>query len=436
MTFMQRSFTYILHNKRNNGIMLLLFLFITTFVLLGSHVIEFTGQIAEKLRENIGGVIYLYPNMANTDDMSGKKLFLTDEVVGEIRENEQIASFNLQKTGEVSSEYIEFIPGQNASENNNVGFAYSDTYSECNDYFIRERFILSEGRHITTEDEYAIIISNELAEYNDFSLGDTVSIAPAKLAMVNGAYVNLLQDTRDQVAATIVGIYIISEKQGGGELQPTAGRWENLLFTTHALLEQLDVALPEEYSSAAIFVKDPAMIDDTVKYVRNQCEFGKNECVIQKNTAGYDRVADNVLLVERIFRALLSGIVAVGIVVLLLFMKFHYKGRIKEFGILLSLGKSKAELSLQLFFELMVVFLPAFLLSAGVAAMISEAVIQELEKNVFEGITYMDTLVWKIYVAALVRIFIMELFLIIVSSFGLRLSILQICPQQILTRLE
>ena len=254
--------------------------------------------------------------------------------------------------------------------------------------------------------------------------------------MVNGAYVNLLQDTRDQVAATIVGIYIISEKQGGGELQPTAGRWENLLFTTHALLEQLDVALPEEYSSAAIFVKDPAMIDDTVKYVRNQCGFGKNECVIQKNTAGYDRVADNVLLVERIFRALLSGIVAVGIVVLLLFMKFHYKGRIKEFGILLSLGKSKAELSLQLFFELMVVFLPAFLLSAGVAAMISEAVIQELEKNVFEGITYMDTLVWKIYVAALVRIFIMELFLIMVSSFGLRLSILQICPQQILTRLE
>ena len=104
MTFMQRSFTYILHNKRNNGIMLLLFLFITTFVLLGSHVIEFTGQIAEKLRENIGGVIYLYPNIADTDDMNGKKLFLTDEVVGEIRENEQIASFNLQKTGEVSSE--------------------------------------------------------------------------------------------------------------------------------------------------------------------------------------------------------------------------------------------------------------------------------------------------------------------------------------------
>ena len=360
MMFMQRAFSYILHNKRNNGIMLLLFLFITTFVLLGSHVIEFTGQIAEKLRENIGGVIYLYPDITDKDDINVKKLLLTDEVVGEIRENEQIASFNLQKTGEVSSEYIEFIPGQNASENNNVGFAYSDTYSECNDYFIRERFILSEGRHITPEDEYAILISKELAEYNDLSLGDTISIAPSNLAVVNGTYVNLLQDTGDQVAATIVGIYNISEKQGGGELEPTVGRWENLLFTTHALLEQLNVALPEEYSSAAIFVKDPAMIDDTVKYVRNQCGFGKNECVIQKNTAGYDRVADNVLLVERIFRALLSGIVAVGTVVLLLFMKFRYKGRIKEFGILLSLGKSKAELSLQLFFELTIVFLPAF----------------------------------------------------------------------------
>lgn len=436
MTFMQRSFSYILHNKRNNGIMLSLFLFITTFVLLGSHVIEFTGQIAEKLRENIGGVIYLYPDITDKDDINVKKLLLTDEVVGEIRENEQIASFDLQKTGELSGEYIQFIPGQNASEDNNVGFAYSDTYSEYNDYFIREKFMLSEGRHITPEDEYAILISKELAEYNDLSLGDTISIAPAKLAVVNGTYVNLLQDTGDQVAATIVGIYNISEKQGGGELEPTVGRWENLLFTTHALLEQLNVALPEEYSSATIFVKDPAMIDDTVKYVKNQCGFGKNECIIQKNATGYERVADNVLLVERIFRALLGGIVAVGTVVLLLFMKFRYKGRIKEFGILLSLGKSKAELSLQLFFELTIVFLPAFLLSACVAAMISGAVIQELEKNVFQGITYMDTLVWKIYVVALARIFIMELFLIMASSFGLRLSILQICPQQILTRLE
>ena len=101
MTFMQRSFSYILHNKRNNGIMLSLFLFITTFVLLGSHVIEFTGQIAEKLRENIGGVIYLYPDITDKDDINVKKLLLTDEVVGEIRENEQIASFDLQKTGEL-----------------------------------------------------------------------------------------------------------------------------------------------------------------------------------------------------------------------------------------------------------------------------------------------------------------------------------------------
>ena len=79
MTFMQRSFSYILHNKRNNGIMLSLFLFITTFVLLGSHVIEFTGQIAEKLRENIGGVIYLYPDITDKDDINVKKLLLTDE---------------------------------------------------------------------------------------------------------------------------------------------------------------------------------------------------------------------------------------------------------------------------------------------------------------------------------------------------------------------
>lgn len=428
MTLIQRSITYIRRNKKSNGILFVLFMFITTFVLLGCNVIEFTGQLAENLREKIGAIIYIYPNT--------ERLFWTSQIVQEICENKEVDYLNLQKTGEVSSKYIEFVHGQNALDHSNVGFAYADTYSDFNDYFTRGIFKLVEGRHINPEDECAIIISDILSEYNDISLGDTVSVAPAEMAMVDSEYVNLLQDTEEQIDVTIVGIFTILEKQGEGELQLTAGRWENLVFTTHALLEQLDVALSEEYSSATIFVKDPVMTDGIIKYVRKLSGFRKNECIIQKNTTGYERVADNILLVKRIINVLLGGIVVVGTVVLFLFMKFNYKGRIKEFGILLSLGGSKAGLSLQLFIELIIVFLPAYVLSAGVAAMISGEIIQELEKSVFQGITYIGTPVWKIYVVTLERILSVELFLIMASSFGVRLSIMRLCPQQILTKLE
>lgn len=205
------------------------------------------------------------------------------------------------------------------------------------------------------------------------------------------------------------------------------------MFTTHTLLEQLNMALPEEYSAATIFVKDPAMTDDIIKYVRKQSGFGKNECIIQKNTTGYERVEDNILFVRKIVNALLSGIVVVGIIVLLLFMKFSYKGRIKEFGILMSLGKSKAELSLQLFLELMIVFLMAYLVAA---AIMSQEIIQELEKKVFEGISCIGVPVWKIYVITLLRILVVELLLMMASSLGFKLSILRFRPQQILTKLE
>ncbi len=436
MTLIKRSFIYIRRNKKSNSILFALFMFITTFVLLGCNIMEFTGHIAENLREKIGGIIYIYPNTVDMEDMGESKLVLSSQMIQEISENKQIGSVNLQKKGEVSSKDIEFIHGQNASENINAGFAYGDTHSELNDYFTREIFKLEEGRHISPEDKFAIIISDELAKYNGYSVGDTVSIAPAELAMIDSEYVNLLQDTEEQVIATIVGIYTILEKQGGGELQPTVGRWENLLFTTHTLLEQLNMALPEEYSAATIFVKDPAMTDDIIKYVRKQSGFGKNECIIQKNTTGYERVEDNILFVRKIVNALLSGIVVVGIIVLLLFMKFSYKGRIKEFGILMSLGKSKAELSLQLFLELMIVFLMAYLVAAGAAAIMSQEIIQELEKKVFEGISCIGVPVWKIYVITLLRILVVELLLMMASSLGFKLSILRFRPQQILTKLE
>ena len=145
---------------------------------------------------------------------------------------------------------------------------------------------------------------------------------------------------------------------------------------------------------------------------------------------------DNILFVRKIVNALLSGIVVVGIIVLLLFMKFSYKGRIKEFGILMSLGKSKAELSLQLFLELMIVFLMAYLVAAGAAAIMSQEIIQELEKKIFEGISCIGVPVWKIYVITLLRILVVELLLMMASSLGFKLSILRFRPQQILTKLE
>ncbi len=215
MTLIKRSFIYIRRNKKSNSILFALFMFITTFVLLGCNIMEFTGHIAENLREKIGGIIYIYPNTVDMEDMGESKLVLSSQMIQEISENKQIGSVNLQKKGEVSSKDIEFIHGQNASENINAGFAYGDTHSELNDYFTREIFKLEEGRHISPEDKFAIIISDELAKYNGYSVGDTVSIAPAELAMIDSEYVNLLQDTEEQVIATIVGIYTILEKQGG-----------------------------------------------------------------------------------------------------------------------------------------------------------------------------------------------------------------------------
>lgn len=60
MTLIKRSFIYIRRNKKSNSILFALFMFITTFVLLGCNIMEFTGHIAENLREKIGGIIYIY----------------------------------------------------------------------------------------------------------------------------------------------------------------------------------------------------------------------------------------------------------------------------------------------------------------------------------------------------------------------------------------
>lgn len=68
MTLIKRSFIYIRRNKKSNSILFVLFMFITTFVLLGCNIMEFTGHIAENLREKIGGIIYIYPNTVDMEE--------------------------------------------------------------------------------------------------------------------------------------------------------------------------------------------------------------------------------------------------------------------------------------------------------------------------------------------------------------------------------
>jgi ABC-type antimicrobial peptide transport system permease subunit len=263
-----------------------------------------------------------------------------------------------------------------------MGQVSANNYSALHPNFQDKILELIEGKHITTNDKNVLIISETLATLNGLSVGDTVTLSPAKLAQENGEFVDSLKENKTKVSAKIIGIFKEITPQADSAYQPTAGLRSNMLFSDHAFLTESGVANEGEYADGVSFyMVDPMHLDDVVNEVNQMDSIDWNSFFIRKDDFGYEKISAGLLTIQNLIKILLVCVSVVSAAVMILILTMRMRGRTNEAGILMSVGIPKKAILGQFVTEVVIVSVIAFVFSYFTADVISDKIASEIIRN-------------------------------------------------------
>ena len=357
----KRAFFYTTRKRGKTLILLLTLFVISTFVLTGLSILAATDQSALSLRQSVGGSIKLELDKDNRQNWTyqqgvGGTLVgytgtpITDADIEKVMSIKGIRSYNGVGDGSVFAMDFSFISGFSFGPGSDYSRLPSVSNSEYFNYFRRGAFKLVEGRHITPEDDHAVLISTALAERNGLKLGDTITVQCCYDA---GGYPN--------VSLKIVGIYKSTLNDGGFTTTSTDKR--NRLIIDHKAMQEIMMHDVIQYDNGVeFFVDDPRDIDKIAAQIQ-KLDLDWSCFKLTVDNTAYEAVASSLTAMQNMVTGLIIGIVIVSIGILALILNMWIKQRSHETGILLSIGVSKVKIVAQYILETLMIAVIAFGLS-------------------------------------------------------------------------
>lgn len=215
--------------------------------------------------------------------------------------------------------------------------------SELHPAFQGKLYDLVAGRGVGAKKSEALI-HREFAQHNSLSVGSTFT----------------LSHEGTEVTLTVAGIYDGKTDNPSGL---PSGASENRVFVDLASAQQLGAPLTIGRYLTASADRLPAAL--------RAAEQAAPELTLDDNSAQFAPVLHAIAGVDRLLTLLLVGLSAAGGCVLALVSTFWVRGRIREIGILLAVGKSKGAIVAQLALESGVFALTAAVIATVVGQLLS-----------------------------------------------------------------
>ncbi len=353
----KRVFLYLTRKKGKNFILCIVFFLISFSLLTGSSVLQGISQISKDLRSTIGASFDVRPyeqfRAENGQVFSKGTPTINETSIQKILNiiGNELKTYNTEQSRYVKGRDISFIAGAGHSEDSNMGQIKAVRDSSLSKAFFNEEYRLIEGNHIIPEDKNKILISKELAQTNQLSIGDKISLTHAELENENSFFATV----------EIKGIYEIKNNTDSG-LNPTVKKPENIMFSDSQLL--FDSDKPKMYNGeVSFFISDPLLLDEITREVSKIASIDWENHIIEKNDFKFSKIAEQLENIQKIVSALIGIVSVLGIVILTLIMTLRIRGRTREAGILLSIGNDKKEIIGQFVFETLILLLIGFILS-------------------------------------------------------------------------
>lgn len=368
----KRAVLYLARRKEKAVILFLLFLFVSTLLLIGCSILSGTSQAAKDLRSNIGAAFYIRPyeelkfengqvSGAGTPVITQKSI---EEVIAAV--GSELKTYNTEHYGYAKG--LSFLPGNGHSEESNMGKVTALRDSSLFGKFVSGEYELTDGRHIKPEDQNKILISSELAMENHLSAGDVIELTHAGLEQKqDGSYIDTIPEKTAFAAVEIVGIFRCNQAADGADT-PTAGKAANHILGDSRLLVNLKEQKEGIYEGeAAFYIADPLHLDVTLQKIKDIDSIDWNSHILRENDFQYEKIAGQLQNLQKLAFSLIVTTSVLSAAALMLILIIRIRGRIHEAGIYLSVGRSKIEIIGQFILEngvlLLFGFLPAYLLS-------------------------------------------------------------------------
>lgn len=262
-----------------------------------------------------------------------------------------------------------------------VGFSSDEAVSNA----ANGTFTMSDGKVFgyDSDSDGDVIISKELADFNNLSVGDTFTVENAT-------------DDSTTYTLTVVGIYendTESSNQMGGPMRSTASDPANAIYTSISTLKSLGLDADSTVSSTdsngnttetaaaqLSYTYVFASKDDYETFTSDVTKAGLSDdyTVSSADVEQYESSLVPLNNLSQFALTLLWIVLGVGAVVLVVITLFNVRERKYEVGVLTAIGVKKVKVAAQFTFELLVVTMIGLALGAAGGAVASVPVSNQL----------------------------------------------------------
>ena len=340
MDWKKRAGAYLVRKKIRTGILFFIMMLITAAVLAVLSMQESTGKVQTKLLE-LSNSGFQIESLLQDGSIEQKKLSQVEQVEG-VKE----AQYEFDGIGQLEdSKAVEREQAVQLDQGNTgelVGY-HGVTSSDQELNFASGALNLKEGRALTKDDSGKVLVHEELAKENNWTIG-------SKIKLKNFQNGDATANSKE-VTVEIVGIFNgkLSEQSTG----LTSDLTENRIYMDYKTSQLL---IGKDESNAivhrAIFtVKDPSKLDEVIAKVK-ELPLKWDGMQLSKNEQVFEQVASPIQNFKSLMTLLTSSVFVLAVIVLFLILLFTLRERIHEFGILMSVGISRKEIIAQILLEL------------------------------------------------------------------------------------
>ena len=433
MGFMKRAGLYCLRQRVKTIILFLVLTLIATFILTGIAIRDASAGATVDVQKAIGGKIVLdldtEGHMGNGQQNQWGTVYgyngdlITQEIVDAIGKVDGVVDCNSEDTAAYYGAGVDFKYLPAAFGLNYTPYGESSAYtatlsSEKCSQFQSGNYKLVDGRHITINDKHVCLISKELAGYNNLSVGNKVKMY------------SLDSDSISEFE--IVGIFDGTEGASGNALTVDEIPANCGYIDCATLFEVFGDEL-NGYQQLTIYVEDPVSVQNVYDKISALPELKGKTLKLTIDTEEYDIVSTPLETLQKLVNTTIIIISVVSVAILTLLLTTWIRGRKKEIGILLSIGKSKANIILQIFTETFVVAVISFAVSIPCSNLIAEKAGAFLVSRVTTETANLNV---QIDVAYLIPLYLIGILLIAVSVIVSSWTVVCSKPKEILTKMS
>ncbi|WP_449621095.1 ABC transporter permease [Robertmurraya sp. Marseille-Q9965] len=400
MNFLKRSWLSVKARKGKSLLQIIVFSAIFVLVLAGLSIQSAADKSSDLARQKLGADVTLQQDMDKMREKMQEQLATSGEGGGRMRIErtpidvtaakelttyDQIKGYNFySSTTGIASD---FEPIENESSTDNAeeegpggmirgGMALGDVtiqgvaFTDSETDFMEGNAAIVKGRHLTSDDldKNVAVIEQTLAENNDLSVGDSITVANPS-------------DEKTSSTLEIVGIYSTTSTGSDMGMNLTAMNPYNKIYVPYTAASTLKGAdYVETIDSAIYYIDDPADMESFVEQAKKESSIDFDTFTLNSNDQLYQQMVGPIENVASFSKNVVYLVSIAGAVILGLIVMMSIRERKYEMGVLLAIGEKRWKLIGQFTAEILLVAV----LSLGIATVSGNYVADQMGQQLLD----------------------------------------------------